>query len=212
MKQTLRASALLLPLLLASCAGQTTMVQVWRDPAYVAAPVKRIFVVAIIPNETYKVTFENAIAQALINKGFEAATASSVFPPGQLDKEKVVAYVQEQGVDLVVVQRLAKKTQTEYVPPSVAYVPPAPYYGGWYGYYGYGYGAVYSPGYYAENTIVMAETNVYAARVTPEKLIWSGNSDTFNFQNAQGAASSVAAALVADLANEVGRDFRLTVA
>ena len=195
-----RTAALAVATLAITSCTTTNMVQVWRDPNYRPAPVNRIFVVAIIPNDQYRVTFENAIAQALLSKGFDAATASSVFPPGQLDKEKVVAYVKEKNVDLVVVQRLAKKTQTEYVPPSVAYVPPAPYYGGWYGYYGYGYGAVYSPGYYTENTTVQAETNVYAAKTNPESLIWSGNSDTFNFEGAQGAASSVAASLVADLA------------
>jgi len=198
MTRAFRTAALALAsVAIASCAS-TNMVQVWRDPNYVAAPVKRIFVVGVVPNESYRVTFENAIAQALMAKGFQAATSSGVFPPGQLDKERVVAYVKENNVDLVVVQRLAKQTQTEYVPPSVAYVPPAPYYGGWYGYYGYGYGAAYSPGYITENTIVLAETNVYAAKPA-ESLVWSGSSNTFNFNTAQEAASSVAASLVNDL-------------
>jgi hypothetical protein len=197
MKRLVRASAVALAAVALSSCATTNMVQVWRDPNYVAQPVKRIFVVAIIPNDQYRVTFENAIAQALIAKGFDAATAASVFPPGQLDKEAVTAFVREKNVDLVVVQRLVKQTTTEYVPPSVAYVPPAPYYGGWYGYYGYGYGAVYSPGYYSEDTTVQAETNVYA--VAGERLIWSGSSSTFNFTSATEAAGSVAAALVNDL-------------
>jgi len=195
----LRTTALALATLAITSCATTNMVQVWRDPNYVPAPVKRIFVVAIIPNQQYRVTFENAIAQSLIAKGFEVATSSAVFPPGQLDKERVVAYVRETNVDLVVVQRLAKQTQAQYVPPSVAYVPPAPYYGGWYGYYGYGYGTVYSPGYYTEDTFVTAETNVYAAKTNPESLIWSGNSNTFNFNTSEQAATSVAAALVSDL-------------
>ncbi len=198
MKRLVRASALALAAVALSSCATTNMVQVWRDPNYVAQPVKRIFVVAIIPNDQYRVTFENAIAQALIAKGFDAATAASVFPPGQLDKDAVTAFVKEKGVDLVVVQRLVKQTTTEYVPPTVAYVPPAPYYGGWYGYYGYGYGAVYSPGYYTDETTVKAETNVYAPK-NEEKLVWSGASSTFNFQDAQSGANSLAAALVGDL-------------
>jgi hypothetical protein len=199
MKSLLRACASTVALLVLSSCSTTNLVQTWRDPNYRATPVNRIFIVGIMPNDAYRVSFENALAQALLSKGFQAATASSVFPPGQLDKEKVQQYVTDNQVDLVIVQRLAKKTTTEYVPPSVAYVPPAPYYGGWYGAYGYGYGAVYSPGYIDEQTTVMAETNVYATKTSPETLVWSGNSDTFNVQSAQGAAQSLSASLVNDL-------------
>ena len=82
-------------------------------------------------------------------------------------------YVADNKVDLVIVQRLTKKTTEEYVPPSVAYVPAAPYYGGYYGAYGYGYGAVYSPGYITEQTNVLAETNVYSTQ-QPAPSRWSG--------------------------------------
>jgi hypothetical protein len=199
MKSILRASVYAVALLVLSSCATTNLVQTWRDPNYRSQPVSRIFIIGVMPNDQYRVTFENSLAQAFQNKGFQAATASSVFPPGQLDKEKVHQYVTSNDVDLVVVLRLSKKTTTEYVPPSVAYVPAAPYYGGYYGAYGYGYGAVYSPGYMDENTTVTAETNVYSVRTIPESLIWSGNSDTFNVQGAQGAAQSLSASLVADL-------------
>ena len=195
MKRTLLA-AVAAPLLLAGCAS-TNMVQVWRDPSYVPVPVKRVFVVAIIPNPQYRVDFENAVAKSLTDRGIQSATAAGVFPPGQLDKDAVTDYVKKNDAQLVVVMRLNKVTTQVYNPPTVAYVPPAPYYGGWYGYYGYGYGAVYSPGYYSEDTTVQAETNVYA--VAGERLIWSGSSSTFNFTSATEAASSVAASLVNDL-------------
>jgi hypothetical protein len=48
-----------------------------------------------------------------------------------------------------------------------------------------------------EETNVIADTNVYS--VNPESLVWSGNSNTFNVQDGQGAAQSLAASLVADL-------------
>ncbi|MGA8892566.1 MAG: hypothetical protein WB493_13425 [Anaeromyxobacteraceae bacterium] len=197
MKHLLRASAPLLAVAILSSCTTTNLVQTWRDPNYRSRPVNRVFVIAVIPNDMYRVQFENAMAQALIAKGFQAATAASVFPPGQLDKEKVQQYVLDNQVDLVIVQRLNKQTTAEYVPPTVAYVPPAPYYGGWYGAYGYGYGAVYSPGYMTEETNVVADTNVYS--VNPEALVWSGNSNTFNVQDGQSAAQSLASSLVADL-------------
>jgi hypothetical protein len=195
MKSLLRACASTVALLVLSSCTTTNMVQVWRDPNYKATPVNRIFVIAIMPNDAYRVSFENALARAFVNKGFQAATASSVFPPGQLDKEKVQQYVADNKVDLVVVQRLTKKTSEVYVPPQAYYT------GGYYGAYGYGWGGgmAYSPGYVSEETNVVAETSVYSTSTSPETLVWAGNSDTFNVQGAQDASQSLAASLVADL-------------
>jgi len=196
MKRLLRATAAALPLLLAAGCATTNLTPIYRDPNYRASPVKRVFVVGIIPKDSVRVTFENATAAALIKQGFETSTAAGVFPPGRLDKEAVVQYVKEKSVDLVVVMRLTKKTEQRYVPPSVTYAP-APYYGGWYGAYGYGYGTVYSPGYVTEDTIVIAETKVFSPE--GQDPIWVGDSDTFNMSSAQEAATSLAAALVAEL-------------
>lgn len=106
MKHLLRASALgLAALVLTSCAT-TNLVQVWRDPNYRPAPVRRVFVVAVIPYAQDRLLFENAIARSLAGKGMEVATSSGVVPPDQSDNDKIVAYVKEMGVDLVVVLRL----------------------------------------------------------------------------------------------------------
>lgn len=198
MKSLLRACASTVALLALSSCTTTSMVQVWRDPNYKATPVNRIFVIAIMPNDAYRVSFENALAQAFVSKGFQAATEASVFPPGQLDKEKARQYVADNKVDLVVVQRLTKKTSEVYVPPTAYYT------GGYYGAYRYGYGMygggmAYSPGYMSEETNVVAETSVYSTSTSPETLVWAGNSDTFNVQGAQDASQSLAASLVGDL-------------
>ncbi|HTP50308.1 MAG TPA: hypothetical protein VMK42_06400 [Anaeromyxobacteraceae bacterium] len=101
-----RIAALALPALaLASCAT-THLVQAWRDPNYQPAPVRRVFVVAVVPDPQYRVSFENGIARSLLSRGFEVATSSGVFPPNQLEDAKVEAFVREMNVDLVVVQRL----------------------------------------------------------------------------------------------------------
>jgi hypothetical protein len=106
MKRLLRPTALgLAALAIASCAT-THLVQVWRDPNYSSTPVKRVFVVVVIPYAQDRLYFENAIAESLAKKGFEVATSSGVVPPDQSDNSKIVAYVKEMGVDLVVVLRL----------------------------------------------------------------------------------------------------------
>jgi hypothetical protein len=115
MKRLLLPTALGLAALAITSCATTNLVQVWRDPNYSSAPVKRVFVVAVMPSAPFRVPFENAIAESLTKKGFEVATSSSVFPPGQSDNDRIVAYVEEMGVDLVVVLRLVTA------------------YGGWYG-------------------------------------------------------------------------------
>ena len=106
MKRLLRATALGLAALAITSCATTNLVQVWRDPNYRLAPVKRIFVIAAIPQAQDRVLFENAIAQSLIGKGFEVATSSGIVPPERSGNDTIVAYVKDMGVDLVVVLRL----------------------------------------------------------------------------------------------------------
>jgi hypothetical protein len=96
--------------------------QAWRNPNYSAAPVKRILVIAIMPQESYRVTFEGTVANALNRQGYQAMPAFRIFPPGQLNREQVTGYVGAAGIDLVVVRRLSKRTDVQYVSPSVTYV------------------------------------------------------------------------------------------
>jgi hypothetical protein len=106
MNHLLRSTVLgLASLVITSCAT-TSLVQVWRDPSYRPTPVRRVFVVAVIPYAQDRLLFENAIARSLTSKGMEVATSSGIVPPDQSDNDKIVAYVREMGVDLVVVLRL----------------------------------------------------------------------------------------------------------
>ena len=106
MKRLLQATALGLAALVITSCATTNLVQVWRDPNYRPAPIKRVFIVAVIPYPQDRVLFENAIAQSLISKGFEVATSSGIVPPDLSGNDRIVAYVKEMGVDLVVVIRL----------------------------------------------------------------------------------------------------------
>ncbi len=187
MPRILRAAAAFLALSVAACTS-TSLVPLWRNPDYRSRPVQRIFILAEIQNPTYKVQFENALAKALDAKGFQSATATSVFPPGPLDKYAVAKYIADNGVDLVIRMRLTKKTTTEVVPSTVTY-----------GYGWYGGGVAVSSGYVSEETDVFVETGVFDAKTEPEMLVWVGKSETTNVQGAYDSAQSFTKALVADL-------------
>lgn len=198
MRPPLRVAALATALVLSSCTG-TKMVQVWREPDYKPQPVKRIFIVCVMPNDRARVVVENTLAQALLDKGFLSATSTGVFEFAELDKEKATAWVRQNDIDLVIVQRLVKHTELAYMPGTLDAVPPAAYYGGWWPTYGTGDGFWYTSSFLEEDTSVRTDTTVFSARSEPEKLVWRGASNTFNIQSVEGGARSLADALVGDL-------------
>jgi hypothetical protein len=199
LKRLIRASALLL---LGAC-STTKLADTWHDPAYAPVPVKRVFVIGVrVRDDVFDASFENALAQAFRDKGVQAATASSVLAAWELDKDKVVQYVQDNGVDLVVQQRLATHTTSSYTPPSVAFMAmPGTPVDGWYGSYSPGYAMATSrPGHVSEDTSVASEIEVFSVRT--RSLVWSGCAKTANVVGDQDAARSLAAEIVKDLVKD----------
>jgi hypothetical protein len=175
--------AVIATLSVSGCAG-VSLTQTWRDPNYGSRPVARVFILSTAPGHTSAAQFENSIAQAFTAKGFQAATASSVFPPGRLDKRKVQEYVNGNGVDLLVMVHLT----TEKAAPVVVTTTVAQS-SGWYGAYG---GVASTSTTVAQGTDVMARIDVFDVRTEPDTLIWRGESNEVDMQ---GAAKSMAGAL-----------------
>jgi hypothetical protein len=191
-------ATLAIALAFSACTG-TKMVQVWREPTYAPQPVKRVFIVAIMPNDRARVVVENTLAQLLLERGIQSATSTGVFEYGELDKDKATAWVRENKIDLVIVQRLVKHVELAYLPGTIDAVPPAAYYGGWWPTYGTGDGFWYTSSYVEEDTSVQTDTTVFSAHTDPEKLVWRGASNTINIQSAVSGARSLQETLVKDL-------------
>jgi hypothetical protein len=172
-------------LAITGCAG-TTLTQTWRDPGYSARPSGRVFVLAAMPGHRNPAQFENATAQALNAKGFQAVAASSVFPPGRLDRIKVKEYVDGNGIDLLVMEHLTTEAAAPVTVTSTAVQS-----NGWYGAYG-----ATSTTTLSQGTDVTARIDVYDVRTEPDTLVWRGESNTVDMQ---GAAQSLAAVLADDL-------------
>ena len=188
MKRLLLASvAALITLSVSGCAG-TSVTQVWRDPSYRSRPVNRIFVVAAIPSNANPAQFENALAQALTAKGFQATARSSVFPGGRIDKHKVQEYVAGNGVDLLIMMHLTTEAAAPVVRTTTVSQST-----GWYGAYG---GATATSTTISQGTDVSARIDAYDVRAEPDTLIWSGVSNAVDIQ---GAAQSLSAALANEL-------------
>jgi hypothetical protein len=164
--------------LLATCAAKTEIPNAWRNPAHEGVPYQKIFVIGVGENEANRRLFEDRFAAALSGKGTVASASYGTLPQSQrLTEAQVRRAIRGGSYDGVIVTRaLGVEEKQEYVPPRTYTVPG--YYRGFYGYYGSSWDVVHEPGYYRTYTIVRLETNLYDVRTG--KLVWSGQSETFN--------------------------------
>jgi hypothetical protein len=186
-RSLLASSAAVALLALSGCAG-ASVTQLWRNPDYGTRPVSRVFVVATTPRGVEPSRFENGVAQALVGKGFQAATASGVFPPGRLDKVKVKEYVDGNKIDLLVMVHVTSEAAKPVTVTSTVAAS-----SGWYGAYGT---TAATTTRVIEGTDFVARVDVFDVRTDPDMLAWSGES---NAVSAQGAGASLGEALVNEL-------------
>ena len=173
-------------LLCAGCGGTRTMFSAtWISPDYAQIQdVDEVLVVAVTSTEVRRRIFEDSLVSQLQNEGISAYPSNQFSESvDQMDEEEVEALIKERGIEAVIVTRVINiDRQDVVVPPSttVRGYPSygRPYYGSWYGYYSYGYGVTHDPGYTYTKMTVSLETNLYDT--ANGKLIWSGQSDTFD--------------------------------
>lgn len=176
------------------CAGcsstGTQLSATWTSPDYAKLEnVDEVLVVAVSQTEVRRRIFEDSLVSKLQAEGISAYPSSQFHESvEQMDQEEVEALIKERGIEAVIVTRVLDINRQEVVvPPSTTYTGyPSygmPYYGSWYGYYSYGYSAINTPGYTYEEVTVSLETNLYDT--ANGKLIWSGQSDSFNAESTQ---------------------------
>jgi ABC-type uncharacterized transport system YnjBCD permease subunit len=183
-RRLLASVAALATLSASGCAG-TSVTQLWRNPDYRSRPVHRVFIFAAMPGHANPVQFENALARELAAKGFQATTASSLFPAGRMNRIQVQEYVVANKVDLFILERLT----TEAADPVTVTTTVATS-NGWYGSYASQTAVV------AQGTDVSARVEAYDPRTEPDTLLWSGQSNVIDLQ---GAPQSLSAAVTSQL-------------
>ena len=175
--------AALVAALLGGCAT-TQITAAWSDPDLAKVPFRKVLVVFQHPDPRLRHALERRMASEIPG----SVPAHAVFSDDEVrDVDKVRARLVEQGFDSSVVMRIVAVDRDVAYYPGVLY--PAPYYRGFYGYWGYGWGMAYDPGYYRLNRTVSIATNVYS--VTDDKLVWAGESETFNPASMRDAIDQV---------------------
>jgi len=198
-------SLLVFATLAASCATKTEVATRWISPDYEAGPMHKILVVGVAETDVARRNYEDRFAEALREKGADAASSYEFLPtPDRITEEELVGVVVDNQFDGVIVTRLLEvKEEKEYVPPSTRVVPSMGIgYGGmggfgYYGYYGSYYDVVHSPGYTRTTEIVRLETKLWNA--ADAQLVWGVMSETFNPKSTKDGIVSVTRTLANQL-------------
>ena len=157
--------------LIISCAG-TELTQKQVDDAYKGKPVSDILVIAITGNEHNRRFFEKKFVAQLKSVGVDAISSEEAIPmPADLElkKETILNAVNQYGNDAVIITHLIGKEEKDvYTRGGLAQR----------GFYGFYHSRYSDPGYSSTSTTVRLETNLYDVKT--EKLIWSGQSETWS--------------------------------
>jgi len=170
---------LVLVLLSISACSSTTLATRWHDANYTGPQFKNVLVIGVIKDDIKRRYYEDELAKIIRGKGGRAvASYNFIHNLGTVDdKAKIIALVEQTGVDSVLITALqAVDKEQRVVPARVDYVPTMGY--GYYGYYRSSYQAVYQPGYTVTDTIVSLEIRLYAAAT--EKMVWAGTTESLN--------------------------------
>ena len=172
-----------LVLLGVSGCSSTTLVTRWNDTNYTGPQFNNVLVIGVIKDDLKRRYYEDEMVKIIRSNGGQAVTSYNfIHDLGTVDdKAKIIAIVEQTGVDSVVITRLeAIDKEQRVVPARVDYAPTMGGYRG-YGYYGYyrsSYQAVYQPAYTVTDTFVRLETRLFAA--VSEDMVWAGVTESLN--------------------------------
>ena len=170
----------------------TKLIDHWQSPEFSRSDMNNILVVAMTNNSTARLLFETEIARRAADANLTVATSQQ--GPGQslTDRAAVEAYVKANGVDHIIVTRLANVEQEkELVPESVRTY----YTGPWYPTYGHYYDdantvTVVRDAYVNTRHTFVLVTTIYD--VSTQQPVWVGRSESFEPASVINMATAVA--------------------
>ncbi len=188
--------------LISGCAS-TQLVNVWKDPAYQAAPLKKIMVIAMRKDQLRRRMWEDNLVSALKEDkvGTMAIPSYQLFPNDIPDTLAIEEKTQKEGFDgVLVVSRVQSSKIKTNVPGYVAEEPVTVYRRRW-GTYATRWETVYHPGYTEVQRVFSVRTDLLLP-AEEGRLVWSATSKDINPGSPQQFRSSVADLVMAKLAKE----------
>jgi len=160
---------LVMTVLFAACAPVKPL-STWKDEAY-TGPLGKTLVIAVARQEYIRKQFENVLVDQLRTKGVEAIPSYEVLPAPstRLDREAVIAKVNEIGVQNVLLARsIDKKEIVNHQWGGPFFAPTAVYSDGWYSCYE---GFLVYPQIEYDTTYFTVAVNLFA--IGNKKPVWS---------------------------------------
>jgi hypothetical protein len=181
--------SIIITAVITGCGPSTQITKSWQDPnttIQMANATNKVLVVALVKDESSRRIVEDNLVKRI---GSHAVASYTFLTPDVIKSADSTMLDQKLKQDMftyVLIMRLAEiNKETSYVPGTTT-----GYYGGYGRYYGYGAGMYSSPGYYTTDKNYMIETTVYS--VDPDKLIWTGTTQTVNPTNMDKTVTDIA--------------------
>lgn len=174
-----------------SCAS--TSLTTWADPNARNEPLRKIAVFGMFHKLRARIAFERAMVEKLRKNGIEAVASLDLVSPDtnlRERKEEVKRLTTEAGADGVLTCKVLS------VDTELAYAPGADYY--YYDYYWQYTDVFSSPGYITSFTVVTIDTRLY--NNTTDRLVWAGESETYNADSLDDIARELSGRVAASLA------------
>ena len=177
---------------------KTTLTWVWEDETYQGGFLDDILVVGVSDNPARRKIFEDIFVAELEKRGVKAVSSVAVIPPDEeLTREKVLAEVEKQGLDAILITYLLwVKEKDEFVPPATSDYPDGRY--ARFDIYSYATGTYTRyGGSFSKIRDIKLDTHIYEAE--SQMMIWSAKSKTVKAEYVSKVADTLASEVIRDL-------------
>jgi hypothetical protein len=180
--------------------GYTNLTDSWQSPGFKRKQLDNVLIVAVTPNKTNRILFENGFKDALGKDGINTTASYTVIGSNTPTKESVTAYIAKNNIQYVIVARYGgKETTTTHVPESVRTYYTGPYYPSYSSHWDrYGSTSTMTREAYVDTrSNVILTTSIYDAKT--EQLVWVGRSKSFEVGSVSDAASELAGRVISSI-------------
>ena len=195
------ALAIAVVALLSGCASSTRFTNLWKDPAWSQAPMKKVLVVALRKDPIRRRMWEDGLVAALARHGVAGTPSYPQFPEAAPDSQQVAAQVGANGYDGVMLSmRLPNQTQTTHIPGTTRMEPVTrrnPFVGGYSTYYR----EVQEPSRVEVDQVRLFQTDLWETR-GEGRLVWSGTVETLESVSTDMVKRIAAGHIVEEIASQ----------
>ena len=182
------SSLFVLLVVFGACSPSTKIEKSWREPT---AQLEqngnyKFLIIAVVKDQTSRRVAEDELVKRLNNRGIASYTVLPLDTMAKSDEEALNRIVSQGAFTHLLIMRLADVEKESYYVPGTS----TGYYGRYGPYYAHSVGFYSTPGYYVSDKNYFIETMVYS--VEPNKLIWSGTTQTINPNDVKKAINDIA--------------------